>query len=546
MLTNHRRPINTYTLRYTTMLMSPDLFLDCIMYLINENTETSRRLVQELIVIFESDTKNHVTVDNDVTKFYIRIIKSIIDTRVTRQNVDELNLILLKFQSDPFLSKRKEIYQPLHGLLTSGVVATQEMINQYQSRINTALTVNRCNKSLRHAYATLARIGDMTDPLNQAEEIQKLSSIGKELDLATTQTYVVRERSSSLVERVDLSDKDSMKAALVRNNERSVTGVLKLGLQGLNRMFGRRGGLVRGESAVFYALPHNYKSSLILSAAAWVALYNTPVLNKENGYTKHLILLISLENEAYQNFVWMYRHFYETQNMMSSEHLTDDQVADWCYSAFNERGYRLIIERHIPSKFTFRNFVEMVEGYKRSGYEVVLAAIDYLNLMSKDELGTEAGLRHDLSVRALFSASCNYTKTEGITFISAHPLHRKAKEIASNGMTNVVKRLDTSHLADSFDVAREVDLEIFIHIERNLDGTAYLTFQRGKHRYVDDTPLIHQYCAYRFHPKFGIRDDLLIGPEFVTDIYSDPRSSEGTRGNPNQAVETDVYETTVF
>jgi hypothetical protein len=70
--------------------------------------------------------------------------------------------------------------------------------------------------------------------------------------------------------------------------------------------------------------------------------------------------------------------------------------------------------------------------------------------------------------------------------------------------------------------------------------------QRGKHRYVDDTPAAHQYCAYRFHPVFGIRDDLLLAPEYVSDIFSDMRSSEGDRGTPSQPLETVMNEVSLF
>jgi len=70
---------------------------------------------------------------------------------------------------------------------------------------------------------------------------------------------------------------------------------------------------------------------------------------------------------------------------------------------------------------------------------------------------------------------------------------------------------------------------------------------RGKHRYVDDTPVAHQYCAYRFHPVFGIRDDVMSAPEFVTDIYSDPLSQQGDKGALEMPVETSTdVEISVF
>ena len=524
------------------MLMTPELFLDCILYIVNDNSDAARNLVLELIAFFENDVRNNASVDHDVTRSYIRILKAIITTKTTKQERDELRLLLLKFQSDPFLSKRNEIYTLLHDILLSEEIMSPGKINQSAEKIRNALAWHRCNKATRALYGTLARAGDMVHPTDQATEMRKLLTVSKEIDTALSgEVSNTTLPSSSLVEQIDMSNKDSMKTALQKHQERAVKGILRLGLQGLNRMLGSRKGFARGEAVVFYALPHHYKSGMIMSVTGWMALYNTPTPSDTNSGKKPLILLISLENEAYQNFVWMFRHFYETQTYTSSSHLTDDQVADWTYEAFSVNGYTLIIERHIPAQFNYPEYVRTVERYENSGYTIVMSSIDYINLMAKDGIPTTDGGRNDLAVTALFSALCNYTKTKGITFVSAHPLKREAELIASGGATNVVKRFHKGLIADAFSVAREVDLEIYIHIERNLDGTAYLTMMRGKHRYVDDTPIDHQYCAYRFHPKFGIRDDVMTAAEYVTDIYSDPHSAEGDRGVPSQPIETDTY-----
>lgn len=51
-----------------------------------------------------------------------------------------------------------------------------------------------------------------------------------------------------------------------------------------------------------------------------------------------------------------------------------------------------------------------------------------------------------------------------------------------------------------------VDGELFIHIEK-LETESFLTIQRGKHRKVEQTPIEHLYCVYKFTPT-GIPDDL--------------------------------------
>lgn len=519
------------------MLMSPDLFLDCILCVINDNSENLKRLIEGLITLFENDSKKNTTIDNEVTKFYIKILKAIMLSNVTKENPDELRVILLKFQSDPVLSKRKEIYQLLHDTFLSPEKLTDDKRQQLTTQIQNTLLWHEVNKSTRSQFAALSKSADMINPIDQAAELQKVKILSENTVNAFENKKHKNFNIDTFIERVDFTDKESMKKALIKHNARAVKGVLRLGLQGLNRMCGERGGLARGESMVIYALKHNYKSGLLMSIATWGALYNTPSSIGLTGDKKKLILFISLENEAYQNFVWMFRHHYENLLGKSSKGLSDDEVSEWCYETFAKNGYTLIIERHLPRKFTYARYVERVEYYKNSGYEVVLTSIDYVNLMEKSMEGIRSEANH-LAVREIFSALCNYNKSEGITFTTAHPLNRDAAKLRATGVANVVKRFDENHIADSVDVAREVDLEVFINIERNLDGVAYLTFQRGKHRYVDNTPDNHKYFAYRFHKEYGIRDDILTKPQFVSDIYADPLTEDAELGIPSQPIES--------
>lgn len=519
------------------MLMSPDLFLDCILCVINDNSDQLKKLIESLIFLYENDAKSNTTIDNDVTRFYIRVLKKLMVSGTTKDNPDELRVILLKFQSDSVLAKRKEIYQLLYDTFLSTEKLSAEKVIQLSTQIQNTLLWHELNKLTRSQSAALYRSADIINPQDQATELQKVRILSDGIGVAFESKKLNTVTPDTFVERIDFTDKASMKKALLKHNERAVTGVMKMGLQGLNRMFGERGGLARGESLVVYALKHNYKSGLLMSIATWGALYNAASTSGPNGHKKKLILLISLENEAYQNFVWMFRHHYENLNRCSSKDLSDDQVAEWCYETFNKNGYTLIIERHLPRKFTYARYVERIEYYKNSGYEVVLTSIDYVNLMEKSMEGVRSESNH-LAVRDIFSALCNFNKSEGITFCTAHPLNRNAATLRASAVANVVKRFDESHLADSVDVAREVDLEVFINIERNHDGVAYLTFNRGKHRYVDNTPDAHKYCAYRFHKDYGIKDDIFLAPEYISDIYTDPLTPDAERGTPSQPIES--------
>ena len=518
------------------MLMTPELFLDCINYLINDNTDKSRGVVQELIALYENDAKLNATTDEDLTNFYIRVIRRLIEAKITKVNADELRLLLLKFQSDPILAKRQEIYQLLTALFLSTEPTPVEQLDEIIKRLHNTLLWHKCNRLTRTMFATLNRASSIIDTDSQEQELNKVLTTANDIiETCRDQNSPVKS-SKSRFDTVDFSDRESMKAAIGKHNTYTVNGVIRTGLQGINRMLGERGGFARGESLVIYALQHNYKSSLLLSFAAHAALYNKPD-NSPDG-RRPMILILSLENEAYQNFVWLARHYYEITQKKSYRSLSEEALVDWAYMWFSENGYTIVVERHLPYQFNFQAYTNAIERYEAEGYEIVLATVDYLNLAAKDGSGGRTETANHLAVQALYSAWCNYNKNKAITGHTAHPLHRRAAEIAASGTTNVVKRFDTSHVAASYDVSREVDVEIFIHIERNSSGVPYLTMRRGKHRYVDNTPEAHKYCAYMFHLD-GIHDDYTTDAGFTTDIYADPPQADSEYAEPTQAT-TDV------
>ena len=77
-----------------------------------------------------------------------------------------------------------------------------------------------------------------------------------------------------------------------------------------------------------------------------------------------------------------------------------------------------------------------------------------------------------------------------------------------DGRTDFVRELVGKGYYDGCKtIDNEVDMEIFIHIEK-MNGRAYLTVQRGKHRINGITPLEHQYAILPFQQKGCILDDL--------------------------------------
>lgn len=500
------------------MNMTPDLFLDCIILLIHNNDSKNKKIVAELIELYTKDFRGKSSaVERDtLINFYIRVLRGLLDDKFDPSNKDECRLYLLKLRSDSALEKRRDLYDLLSEAFLERDELSSDRLDEIVRGIQNQLVASRINRALRSAFG---HMGNAKDAVSVEVQSSLLRGVIDELRDAADQcenNAADEDHSAGLVDRVSFSDPESMKAATIKHEQRTVTGGIKLGLKGLNRMFGKEQRVALGESVVFNALSHHYKSGILQSIAAWSALYNIPPA--QDGL-KPLILFISLENEAFQNFIWMTRKFYTHFTGEDAATLTQDELVGWAHKKFSDNGVTLEILRYLPDQFGYEEVVMLCAHYRRLGYYVYAVIIDYMNSMRKGADSKASGSANHLAVKELYSKTCNYLKTIGATLFTAHQLNREAAKIANSGITDVVKRLTPEHLSDSMDVQREVDTSVFMYIEKNHEGFPFLTFRRDKRRYDDKTPETHKHCAYPFREN-GIVDDIDDNlPGFVPNIY---------------------------
>lgn len=495
------------------MLIPSDSFVDCILLLMNDASHPNKSLVTELLKIYEEEGKDGAAAEADLIDVYVRILHQFLNDLIPRDNPEQLKLVLLKLKSDRALEKRRDVFDLLSSVFTSRDSATADQLQDARLRIENLVLFHRTNKAVRTMAGKLMRARDMVSPEGARREITAV------LQHATTleSTLNVTAGRSRALSRIDFRDKESIRAALQKNTKRNVTGVIKTGLQGLNLMLGKARGIARGESVVLNALPHNYKTGLLTSIALWAVIYNAPQIEDRR---QPAIVMVSLENEDFQNMIWIFKKRYQAETGADPSHLTQEQVLEWIHTYFEKHGFRLFIERHLPSDFGYQEFVELVRDYEAEGYALHAAIVDYLNLAKKSaDAGASNGAR-DLMVRDLYSRFCNFTKNKEIAFITAHALNRKAAELVGTGKAHVVKYFTEEHLGDAMDVAREVDVMIFVHIQKNYQDQPFLTMNITKHRYVDDTKERHKFCAYPFMGELGIVDDVMGAPGYTRDIYT--------------------------
>lgn len=493
--------------------ITTDIFLDALGLLAQSADSVSIDLVEQLIQVYADEKKTNTSFDDNLIQKFITTLDHLKRLPFTAAGRKERKSLLIKFLADPVVAQDTFIHNTLKDLFTDlGPDPDESYVTRVQRQMQQSILWHRCHKHVKQMWNKLNGCNStsdidkqelyLNDVINHARGILEITESGSRL-------------KKGAVERIDFSNKESLQKSLTLYKEREVTNVMRTGLQGLNRMLGRRKGFALGESVCIYALLHNFKSGLLMTIARGLVCYNNPPVNMKGIPT---VLFISLENEANRNMMWLYKTAYENMKMAPAGDASDAEIVEFVHEFYNRRGYKLFIERWAGNKFGYDEYVELIESYEAQGHVMVATIVDYANKMKKESRKGD-NKREDLMVTELFENICTYSKTKGITFITAHQLNRDAMRLLLIEKTNSVKKFSAAFAANSIGASQEIDLELFIHLEKNHNGQKFLTMQRGKHRYVDDTPEKHQYCAYKFSP-YGIGDDIEGEPQYFEDIYA--------------------------
>lgn len=332
----------------------------------------------------------------------------------------------------------------------------------------------------------------------------------------------------SVVDHANFNDGDGMVELLQRSKEEiSSDGVLVTGYQAFNRMLGDTGGFRRGEFCVIGALQHNFKTGFSMNLFKQLALYNEPYMRDEKK--KPMLLHVSLENELPMNIMWLYANLIEneTKEVCDINAIEPEEATRYIREKMGVNGYHIEMIRIEPGQCGYHDFVDMILKYETEGYEIHAIVCDYLNMLDKKGLNSSGGPAGE-DIRDLFRRTRNVCSSRGITFITPHQLSSEAKMLVRQGVDNFVSEIANKGFYDgSKRLDQEVDLEIYIHIERIPGSGAFLTVQRGKHRAVKITPQKDLYCVLPFHDAGGVRDDLGVEDQSMSSVGGASASEGG-------------------
>lgn len=507
------------------MQASPELILDTITLSLGSNKDGHKKLIKKFIDINNEKYSGEIGIAESLdttTQLYMDVLKNISTDNVDTDDKQSMVSTLLKYEASPVVQKDPIVLDNLRKLFSLSTDISPKKIDGIADKLISTISLNEVSKYMRKMYKKIREGEQNTDHNVKSIAVDGILNDTRELtDMILSNKQVYAASSGKYLERINMSNKEDIAKAIKQHSNRT-KHVMKTGLQGLNKMFGKLGGIKLGESISINALKHNYKSGLLMSFAKWIIMYNKPYIDPDNPGIP-TILFVTLENEANENIMWWFESMYVSAYGKAPEGLVDEEIVELVYQFFQDSGYNLIIERKLGADFGYDEYVQLYEELVKNGHRILVTIIDYMNMMKKSSSGKEG--RSDLSLRELYNKMCNFNKNRMTTQISAHQLNRDAARLVVGG-TNVVRKFNDSHYADGMDVGREVDMEIFVHIERNNNGTPFLTMMRGKHRYVNDTPDRDKYVAYEFSP-IGILDDINEDKSnAVKNIYAEDLSED--------------------
>lgn len=342
-----------------------------------------------------------------------------------------------------------------------------------------------------------SRLNFSSEEINESDFIKQ--SISDLEGMMITKDDVLAGHHGSM----NFSNLDEVRA-VVNNTKKlsSKEGLIKTGLQGLDRMFG--GGVSRGYLFDVHALTHNYKSGLLMDLALNIPVYNAPVMLNPDKVP--LINLITLENTLEQNTRLMYRKLHQLKHgeKLEIEDIDVDEATLLLKEHFESRGYCFAMDYFDPNECDVYTIQSLTRRYERDGYEIHAQIIDYLKLISENTPGD----RPDMRILKTLHIARSFNNARGITTFTACQLSTEAKKLAREKPTNFTKLVAPGGFTeDCVGYSTKLDAGVCCHIYNHDNGVKYLMFSWVKHRGGEDTPESHKFFVQPFEEIGGIVPD---------------------------------------
>ena len=257
---------------------------------------------------------------------------------------------------------------------------------------------------------------------------------------------------------------------------------LVTGMQGMNELLG--GGFENGRCYVFFGLPGEGKSTIILNIIYQIKKYNRDYITKDPT-KRPCVVLLTMENTVTESVERLFGMATGRSNM-------SDYTVDNAIRMLREEGELYLTDSSpidIIIKFKPSNSVDtsylytLTEDLEDQGLEVVAMFQDYIGRIRSTERLADTRLEYGMVVDEFKT----YAEIKDVPVITVGQLNRDASkhidEARSKSESDLVRLIGRSNISESMLILNNIDAGFMIAPETKNTGERFLGIQRIKIRY---------------------------------------------------------------
>ena len=257
---------------------------------------------------------------------------------------------------------------------------------------------------------------------------------------------------------------------------------LSTGMQGMNESLG--GGFESGRTYIFFGLPGEGKSTVILNLIYQIKKYNKDYQCKDPT-KRPCIVLLTMENSVEESIERLFGMATDRNSMIEYD---VDSVINMLRTegelTLSDTNPIDIIIKYKPTNSVDTGYMyTLTDDLEDQGYEVIAFFQDYIGRIRSSQRLADTRLEYG----AVTDDFKTFAQFKDIPVISVSQLNRDASKRIDDGRqsskTDLVRALGRSNISESMLVLNNIDGGFMITPEYTSDGQRYLGMLRVKIRY---------------------------------------------------------------
>lgn len=371
------------------------------------------------------------------------------------------------------------------GILDTGIVNLDEFKGLTGAEIN--WMNNMVSEALKftHVYNNVDRLYDLCSRIKSSDYTSKAAVVAEfEQVINNIQNDFRRSKNENSTE-IMFSLRDEYFEDIMHDTYNTLSSPrrkLVTGMQGMNELLG--GGFENGRCYVYFGLPGEGKSSVILNMIYQIKKHNRDYRTKDPT-KRPCIVLLTMENTVTES---VERLFGMATGLDSMTNLSPENAIN----ALREQGELYLSDISpidIIIKFKPSNSVDtsylytLTEDLEDQGLEVIAMFQDYIGRIRSTERLSDTRLEYGLIVDEFKT----FAEIKDIPVITVAQLNRDASKHIDEGRksskSDLVRLIGRSNISESMLILNNIDAGFLIAPETTQNKERYLGVQRIKIRY---------------------------------------------------------------